>query len=215
MNKASESKATACSNCEGKLEGKTIGVIGAGRIGKHVIRIARGFEMNVLVSDSHKDDFLAEQLNFKYTNLTELYKKSDIITLHVPFTKENYHMINKDTLKLMKKGAVLINTSRGQLVDTKALIWALDKKILGGIGLDVLEGEELIKEEKQLLYDNKKIEALEQLVEDHILLAKDNVVFTPHIAFFSQEALERIIQKTLDNINNFLSGKTEKDSVVC
>ncbi len=197
------------------LKGKTLGVIGAGRIGKHVIRIARGFEMNVLVSDSHKDDFLAEQLNFKYTNLTELYKKSDIITLHVPFTKENYHMINKDTLKLMKKGAVLINTSRGQLVDTKALIWALDKKILGGIGLDVLEGEELIKEEKQLLYDNKKIEALEQLVEDHILLAKDNVVFTPHIAFFSQEALERIIQKTLDNINNFLSGKTEKDSVVC
>lgn len=197
------------------LKGKTLGVIGAGRIGKHVIRIARGFEMNVIVADSHKDDFLAEQLNFKYTTLNELYKKADIITLHVPFTKDNYHLICKESLKLMKKSSILINTSRGQLVDTKALIWALDKKILVGVGLDVLEGEELIKEEKQLLYDKKKIEALEQLVEDHILLAKDNVVFTPHIAFFSQEALERIIQKTLDNINNFLNNKIDKESIVC
>ncbi len=197
------------------LKDKTIGIIGAGRIGKHVIRIARGFEMKVLVTDSHKDDFLAEQLNFSYVPLQELYKKSDIISLHVPYTKENHHMINKDVLKLFKKGSILINTSRGQLVDTKALIWALNNKILRGVGLDVLEGEELIKEEKQLLYDSKKIEALEQLVEDHILLAKDNVVFTPHIAFYSQEALERIIQKTLDNINNFINNKLDKDSVVC
>ena len=197
------------------LKGKTIGVIGAGRIGKHVIRIACGFEMNVLVTDSHKDDFLAEQLNFKYVSLAELLKKSDIVTLHIPFTKENNHIINKDTIKLMKKGSILINTSRGQLVDTKSLIWGLDKKILAGVGLDVLEGEELIKEEKQLLYDNKKIEALEQLVEDHILLAKDNVVFTPHIAFYSKEALERIIQKTIDNILSFISGKVDKESVVC
>ncbi len=197
------------------LKDKTLGVVGAGRIGKHVIRIARGFEMKVLVTDSHEDDFLAEQLDFKYVPLQELYKKSDIITLHVPYTKENHHMINKESLKLVKKGAILINTSRGQLVDTNSLIWALDKKILSGVGLDVLEGEELIKEEKQLLYDKKKIEALEQLVEDHILLAKDNVVFTPHIAFYSQEALERIIQKTIDNINNFTNNKSEKDCVVC
>jgi len=197
------------------LKNKTLGVIGSGRIGKHVIRIARGFEMKVLVTDPNKDEFLAEQLDFKYVPLQELYKKSDIITLHVPYTKKNYHMINKESLKLMKKGSILINTSRGQLVDTNSLIWALDKKILSGVGLDVLEGEELIKEEKQLLYDKKKIKALEQLVEDHILLAKDNVVFTPHIAFYSQEALERIIQKTIDNINNFINNKPEKESVVC
>ncbi len=197
------------------LKGKTIGVIGAGRIGKHVIRIARGFEMNILVFDHHQDNFLSEQLNFKYVPLSELLKKSDIVTLHIPYAKENHHLINKKTLSLMKKGAILINTSRGAIVDNEALIEALDKKILSGVGLDVIEGEELIKEEKQLLYDKKKIKALQELVKDHILLAKENVVFTPHIAFYSQEALERIIEKTIENINNFLAGKLEKECVVC
>jgi len=98
-------------------------------------------------------------------------------------------------------------------VDTEALIEALDKKILSGAGLDVLEGEELIKEEKQLLYDPKKLQALGNLVKDHILLRKDNVVFTPHIAFYSQEALERILETTMQNIINFLSGKPQ--NILC
>ena len=197
------------------LKGKTIGVVGSGRIGKHVIRIARGFEMNVLVVDKHEDDFLAEQLNFKYVSFNELLKRSDIITLHVPYSKENHHLIDKDTIKMMKKGSILINTARGALVDTAALIYGLDKKILAGVGLDVLEGEEFIKEEKELLYNEKNIKILETLVEDHILLAKDNVVFTPHIAFYSKEALERIIEKTAENILSFVDGKLEKDCVVC
>ena len=197
------------------LKSKTLGVIGSGRIGKHVIRIARGFEMNVLVADKHEDDFLAEQLNFKYVSFNELLKRSDIITLHVPYSKENHHLIDKDTVKMMKKGSILINTARGALVDTAALIYGLDKKILAGVGLDVLEGEEFIKEEKELLYNEKNIKILETLVEDHILLAKDNVVFTPHIAFYSKEALERIIEKTAENILSFVDGKLEKDCVVC
>ncbi len=197
------------------LKGKTLGVVGAGKIGKHVIRIARGFDMNVLVSDRHQDDFLAEELNFKYVSFSELLKNSDIITFHVPYVKENYHLINKKTLKNIKKGAIIINTSRGELIDTEALIQALDNKTISGAGLDVLEGEEMIKEEKQLLYEKNNIKAMHQLAEDNILLSKDNVVFTPHIAFYSQEALERIIGKTIENILDFIKGKPEKESVVC
>ena len=197
------------------LKGKTLGVVGAGKIGKHVIRIARGFDMKVLVTDRHQDDFLAEELNFKYVSLKELLKNSDIITFHIPYVKENYHLINKKTLKNMKKGAIIINTSRGEIIDTEALIYALDNKILSGAGLDVIEGEELIKEEKQLLYEKNNIKAMHQLVEDNILLSKDNVVFTPHIAFYSHEALERIIGKTIENIIDFIKGKPEKECVVC
>jgi len=191
------------------LEGKTLGVLGAGNIGKHVIRIARGFNMNVIACDRHPDEFLAEQLNFKFVDFKTLLKKSDILTLHVPYKKENYHLINSRAIKQMKKGAILINTARGELVDTEALIKALDSKKISGAGLDVLEGETLIKEEKELLYDKTKRKDLEQLAEDHILLAKDNVVFTPHIAFYSKEALVRIIENTIENILDFEKGNLQ------
>ncbi|MFA5386218.1 MAG: hydroxyacid dehydrogenase [Candidatus Paceibacterota bacterium] len=188
------------------LKGKTIGVIGTGHIGEHVIRIAKGFEMNVLAFDVKQNSELATKLGFQYVSLEDLLKQSDIITLHAPYNENTHHMINKENIGLIKPGAVLINTSRGGLVDTEALIEALDKKLLSGVGLDVLEGEELIKEEKQLLYDPKKINDLTQLVKDHILLSRDNVVFTPHIAFYSQEALERILDTTIENIKNFIAG---------
>lgn len=175
------------------LKGKTLGVVGAGHIGLHVIRIAKSFEMNVLAYDINRNDFLAEVLGFRYVTMEELLNKSDIITLHVPYSRHT----------------VLINTSRGNVVDTEAIIEALDQKILRGVGLDVLEGEELIKEEKQLLYDPAKMESLGKLVKDHILLSKDNVVFTPHIAFYSQEALERILNTTLGNIDAFIAGNPE------
>jgi len=191
------------------LKDKTLGVIGAGHIGLHVIRIAKGFGMQVLAFDTHQNKFLAEVLGFKYVSLEHLLKNSHIITLHVPYTKSTHHLINRENINLIKKGAILINTSRGAVVDTEALIEALDKKILSGVGLDVLEGEELIKEEKQLLYDKKKLEALANLVKSHILLSRDNVVFTPHIGFYSQEALERILETTVGNIFRFLEGKPQ------
>lgn len=191
------------------IKEKTLGVVGAGHIGLHVIKIAKGFGMKVLAYDINQNKFLAEVLDFKYVPLEELLKKSDIITLHVPYNKNTHYLINKNTIKLIKKGAILINTSRGGIVDTEALIEALDKGILDGAGLDVMEGEELIKEEKQLLYDSKKLEVLGNLVKDHILLSKDNVVFTPHIAFYSQEALERILETTIQNILSFLSGSPQ------
>jgi D-lactate dehydrogenase len=186
------------------LKGKTIGVIGAGHIGLHVIRIAKGFGMDVLVYDIKQNSFLAEVLGFKYVSFEKLLRSSDIITLHVPYNRHTHHMINRDNIGIIKKGAILINTSRGGVVSTEALIEGLDKGILSGVGLDVIEGEELIKEEKQLLYDQKNIRILANLVRDHILLSRDNVVFTPHIAFYSKEALERILEITVENILAFL-----------
>lgn len=191
------------------LSGKTLGVVGAGKIGLHVIRIAKGFGMNVLAYDAMQNKFLSEVLGFKYVSFRELLKESDIISLHAPYNSQTHHIINRENIRWIKRGAILINTSRGGLVETEALIEALDKKILSGAGLDVLEGEELIKEEKQLLFDSKKVDVLGKLVQDHILLSRDNVVFTPHIAFYSQEALERILDTTAQNIDAFLSGKPQ------
>ena len=189
------------------LKGKTLGLIGGGHIGMHVARMAKGFGMEVLVHDTNKNNFLSEVLDFEYTDFDDLLKKSDIVTLHVPYNKHTHHLMNKKTFSLMKKGSILINTARGGVIDTDALIDALDKKILAGAGLDVLEGEKLIKEEKQLLHENHKTEALGELVKDHILLSKDNVVFTPHIAFYSKEALERILDTTILNISGFKNKK--------
>jgi D-lactate dehydrogenase len=189
------------------LKGKTIGVIGAGRIGLNVIKIAKGFGMNVFAYDVKPNKFLSEILGFQYVGLERLLKKSDIITIHIPHSSKTHHIINKDNIHIIKRGAILINTSRGACIDTEALIEALDEKILSGIGLDVLEGEELIKEEKQLLYDDAKVSTLANLIKGHILLSRDNVVFTPHIAFYSQEALERILETTAENIKSFMEGK--------
>ena len=185
------------------LKNRTIGVVGAGNIGLHVIRIAKGFGMKVLAFDVKQNKFLAEVLGFEYTSLENLLQSSDIISLHVPAATDTLHLINKKNIEVIKKGAILINTSRGSVVETDALITALDKEILAGAGLDVLEGEELIKEEKQLLHDKQNPEVLGQILKDHIILQKDNVVYTPHIAFYSQEALERILETTVKNINGF------------
>jgi len=191
------------------LKGKTIGVIGAGFIGLNVIRIAKGFDMNVIVFDVNRNKMISEVLGFKYVSMDELLGQSDIITLHVPYNKHTHHLINRETVKKIKKGAILINTARGGIVETEALIEGLDSKILSGVGLDVLEGEGLIKEEKQLLYDKQKIDDMGKIVKDHILLSKENVVFTPHIGFYSNEALERILETSTQNINLFLEGKPQ------
>lgn len=189
------------------LKGKNLGVIGAGRIGSHVIKIAKSFEMNVLAVDHNTPKELKKLC--KFVSFNELIRKSDIVTLHVPYCKQNHHLINRKALAKFKKGALLINTSRGPVVETKALLWALEKNILSGAGLDVLEGEELIKEEKELLHDLKKLnlEKIRQLAIDHQLLNNEKVVFTPHIAFYSQEAVQRILDVTMDNIQCFIKNK--------
>jgi len=191
------------------LYGKTLGVIGAGNIGLHVIRIARGFGMRVLAYDVRPHPLLAEVLGFTYTDLDTLLRESDIVSLHVPATPETYHLINRDTLSKMKRGALLINTARGSVVDTEALLWALEEGILAGAGLDVIEGEEFIKEESALLRMPVAEETLKKVVQAHLLLRRENVVFTPHIAFNSHEAVQRILDTTLENLKAYLEGRPQ------
>jgi len=131
------------------LKGKILGVIGTGKIGKNVIKIARGFGMNVIAYDLYPDLVFAKENNFEYKSFVEVISNSDVITLHTPYTKENHHLINKGNISLMKKGVYLINTTRGELVDTDALVWGLKEGIIAGAGLDVLE----IKGFKQAVID--------------------------------------------------------------
>lgn len=187
------------------LKGKTLGVIGAGHIGLHVIRMARGFDMKVLAYDVMKNHFLEEVLGFRYADLDFVLQNSDIISLHAPYNPKTHHLINRENIRKIKKGALLINTARGALVDTHALVQALDEGILAGAGLDALEGEDLIKEEKQILSHQFDQEKLETLLKNHILIQRDNVVITPHIGFYSQEALQRILETSIENVRSFLS----------
>ncbi len=187
------------------LKGKVLGVVGAGHIGLHVVKMARGFGMEVLAYDVQKNSFMEEVLGFKYVSLEELLAQSDIISMHAPYNAKTHHLINKENIKKIKRGSLLINTARGALVDTEALVQALDEGILSGAGLDALEEENLVKEEKQILSSQFPREKLETLVRNHILLHRENVVITPHIAFYSQEALQRILETTISNLNAFLN----------
>jgi D-lactate dehydrogenase len=191
------------------LKGKTLGVIGAGAIGMHVIRIGKGFGMNVLAYDSREQQLLAEVLGYRYVSLEELLSQSDVISLHVPLVPETYHLINQETIKQIKRGAILINTARGSIVDTNALVTALNEGIISGAGLDVLEGEESIKEEAQLLAESLPVEKLRTMVQNYALLHRDNVIITPHIGFYSIEAEERIMETTLSNIKAFREGNPQ------
>jgi D-lactate dehydrogenase len=169
------------------LDKKTIGVVGTGKIGKNVIRIARGFNMNVLAYDLYPDMNFATENGFVYKTLEEVLSGSDIVTLHAPYTKENHHLINKNNISLLKKGAYLINTARGELIETEALEKALKDGSIAGAGLDVLEGEK----------EFKKGDAIP-------MLEMQNVLMTPHVAFNTREAEARILQTTIENIKGFI-----------
>jgi D-lactate dehydrogenase len=189
------------------LYGKTLGVVGAGAIGLHVIRIAKGFGMKVLAFDVNRNQLLADVLDFTYADLDDLLENSDIVTLHAPAIPATHHLINKDTLSQMKRTALLINTARGSLVDTTALAEALDAGRIAGAGLDVFEGEELMQHEDELLYEPDAEGKLKLIVRAHRLQRRPDVVITPHIGFNSEEALRRILDTTAENIRAFLDGE--------
>jgi D-lactate dehydrogenase len=191
------------------LYGKTLGVVGAGAIGLHAIRIAKGFGMNVLAFDVRRNQLLADVLGFRYVELDELFAESDIVSLHAPATPATRHMIDRDSLSKMKRGALLINTARGSLVDTEALVWALDAGVLAGAGLDALEGEEFLQHEDELLSQPGAEEKLKMIVRNNILQRRADVVITPHIAFNSDEALRRILDVTAHNVRSFLAGRPQ------
>ena len=178
------------------IHGKTVGVIGAGKIGKAFINIMNGFGTRVIVYDTFVDENLAKEMNFEYVDLDTLYKESDIISLHCPLTDENYKMINEESLNKMKDGVVLINTSRGKLIDTKSLIKKLETGKIGGLGLDVYEDEEDF-------FLNDMSNSFIRDEELSILLTMPNVVVTSHQAFFTKEALDNIALDTCENIKEF------------
>lgn len=189
------------------LQGKTLGVIGTGSIGQCVIRIAKGFQMKVMAFDTKPQTHLAAALGFRYASMADVLSTADIITLHVPANPKTYHLIAQAQFAQMKPGVVIINTSRGSLIDVHALLEALAEGKVAAAGLDVLPEEPVMREEAELLRSvYRKRHNLDTLLADHVLLRLRNVIITPHSAFNTREAVQRILDTTVENIINFDQG---------
>ncbi len=194
-----------------ELEGMTFGAVGTGHIGLKALKIANGFSMNTIAFDTHSKEELQSEYGFKYVGLDELLSQSDVVSLHVPYLPSTHHILNAERLGKMKPGAILINTARGELVDTKALAEQLDSGRLGGAAIDVVEGETLLNyhEEAALLRsDSLPEDVLRHSVEISFMEKMPNVIISPHNAFNTTEAIQRINQTTAKNITGFWTGDT-------
>ena len=188
------------------MHGRTVGVIGTGKIGVAVMRILKGFGMHILAYDPFKNP-IAEELGAVYTKLDDLYAKSHVITLHCPATPENYHLLNRESFAKMKDGVMIINTSRGSLIDTLAAIDALKQRKIGALGMDVYENE------RDLFFEDKSNEVIQDDVFRR-LSACHNVLLTGHQAFLTEEALMSISDVTLANIYTLKTGKPCQNQVL-
>lgn len=196
------------------LHGKTLGLVGSGRIGRNVAAIAKGFGLNIKAYDLYPNNEWAERSGVEYVALDDLLKNSDFITLHVPYSKDVHHMIDRAKLELVKPTAILINTARGELVDTSALLESLVNGKLGGAAIDVFEGESLVDVHNELLAlrdDNHDL--LEHALEQDALGKLPNVIVTNHNAFNTVEAIGRINKTTAENIIKFLNGETQNSVI--
>ncbi len=180
------------------LDELTLGIIGTGRIGTETAKIALGFGMDVIAYDIKENEDLKKS-GVKYLSFEDVIKNADIISLHVPYTPETHHLINRDTIEKMKDGVYLINTSRGAVIDTDALYEFFFKGKFSGIGLDVFEDEDILilKEYKKGKSSDKNLKILE-------LLSCDNVIVTPHIAYFTKKAIKNIRKCTVEAIKMFI-----------
>ena len=188
------------------LKDKTFGVIGTGNIGQKSLKIAKGFSMRTIAHDPYPKDGLDDELGFEYVDLDELLEQSDVISLHVPYLPSTHHLMNESRLAKMKQGAILVNTARGELVDTQALIKFLDNGHLAGAAIDVVEGETLLKREEEMdvvLGRTNSRGTMRHSVEISILKAMPNVIISPHNAYNTVEAIQRINGTTTDNIIRF------------
>ena len=217
-----------------ELRGKTLGVIGTGRVGSHVIRIANGFSMHCVAYDMHPNLPMAQAMQFEYVTLDRLLRCADVITLHVPLTKRTRQMLNAGRLAKCKPGVILINTARGALVDIDALLKGLDDGCIGGVGLDVLEDDRAFTKDQAPLIGaqivqkihamstpggdpgrrDERLRELQGIIRNRQLLAHPNVFFTPHVGFNSVEAIERINLDTVDNIRKFIEGRSCREVTV-
>ena len=185
------------------LHGKSIGVVGTGRIGRVLIDICRGFGMKIIAYDARP----AQDTGIEYVTLEELFARSDVISLHCPLTDETYHMIDEIAIRRMKKGVVLINTSRGALIDAEALLRGIKERKIGAACLDVYE------EEGDVFFEDNSGHILEDDVLAR-LISMPNVLITSHQAFLTEEALDAIARTTVQNIVDFFDGKTNGNEVV-
>ncbi|MFB6292060.1 MAG: NAD(P)-dependent oxidoreductase [Candidatus Nanohaloarchaea archaeon] len=181
------------------LKGKKLGVIGTGTIGRNVIRIANGFDMHVVAYDPQPNHRVEHEMGFMYVSLEDLLEQSDIVTLHCPLNDATKHLLSDEEFDRMD-GTVLINTARGELIDTEALIKALESGKVEAAGLDVLEEECYIEDDIKYLGQLEEKCNPQIILEDHILMNRDDVLITPHNAFNSQEALHRIEDTTVENL---------------
>ena len=184
------------------LFGKTIGVIGTGKIGQVFIDICKGFRMNIIAYDLYP----AKDNDINYVTLDELFTKSDIISLHCPLTEETHHIINSKSLSTMKDGVYIINTSRGALIESEALLKAIRDKKVGAAGLDVYE------EESEVFYEDFS----NSIIDDEILsqlVSLPNVIVTSHQAFLTNEALKNIAETTMDNLDQYFAGESLKNEI--
>lgn len=192
------------------LAGKTMGVIGTGDIGCWMARIARGFDMPVLAFDLAPDEALAREQGVHYVELPALLRGSDVVSLHVPLNAGTRGILGRDQLAMMRRGAVLLNTARGELVDAAALVEALHEGRLGGAGLDVMPEETALRERDELLQRAfHEHGELRNIVASQTLLRMPNVLVTPHIAFDTREAIDRILAMTAENIAAFARGEPQ------
>ena len=191
------------------LRGKTLGIVGTGHIGSYAIRMGKGFSMDVIAFDPNRNEALAQELGFRYVDsLDELFAQSDVISLHVPHNEHTHHMINMESIGKLKKGSVLINTARGPVVETMAMVKALEEGILAGAGLDVLEEEDVMMDEMALLREEVPTsEELRNVLANQYLIDHPRVIVTPHNAFNTAEALQRILDTTVENIEGFTKGE--------
>jgi D-lactate dehydrogenase len=194
-----------------ELKGKTLGIVGAGKIGRRVAEIAKAFGMRVIAYDVFRNVEEAKRIGYEYVDFDKLLREADIITIHANLTKENYHMINEAAFEKMKDGVIIINTARGAIIDTKALIKYLKSGKIKYAALDVLENEPEIKEEIQVFEKELSNGEMKKILANHILFDMEDrlekVLITPHNAFNSKEALEEIKKVTVENIFAFIRGK--------
>jgi D-lactate dehydrogenase len=191
------------------IKGKTLGLIGTGRIGSYMASLGFAFGMKVIAYDVMPDSRLKEKYGIEFMNLDEVLEKADVVSLHVPYLKSTHHLINEEKLRLFKPTAILINTSRGKLVDTNAVASALRENRLGGVALDTFEGENVWIEEEFLKHDDLPAVTLREAMESFSIMRSERAILTPHNAFNTSEALKRILSTSVENIKAFLMGRPQ------
>ena len=198
------------------LAKRTVGVVGFGNIGQKFAKMCKGFEMEVLAFDVFADKMQerAEEIGVTFVDLDTIYAKCDVISIHLPLLESTKYMINDESIDKMKDGVVLLNTSRGELVRSSSLLDAINSGKVYAAGLDVLEGEALVKDEIELLANGDlTVEQKDIILRDHILVNHPRVFVTPHNAFNTQDALMRIMDTSLYNINQFLVDEVKENRV--